>query len=44
MDRKHIIAALVRHGHSAEKALEIAIDYERGDGFAKTWLATLGVI
>jgi hypothetical protein len=41
MTRKPLIQELVRAGHSAEKALQIAIDVERGDGRAKLWIFVL---
>lgn len=43
MARKEIIRKLVDHGHSAAKALEIAIDYERGSEHARRWLETLKI-
>lgn len=39
-NRKDLIRELSAY-HSAEKALEIAIDYERGDDYARQWVATL---
>jgi hypothetical protein len=41
MTRPEIIAALVTAGHTPTKALEIAIDVERGDRVALRWLHTL---
>ena len=38
MDRMDAYAVLRREGHSPEKALEIAIDYERGDRYAVKWV------
>tara|TARA_R100001086_G_C11763825_1_gene238868 strand:- start:353 stop:577 length:225 start_codon:yes stop_codon:yes gene_type:complete len=32
------VKSLIRFGHSADKALEIAIDCERGDKHAKLWI------
>lgn len=37
--RKTIASWLVAYGHSPAKALEIAIDYERGDKIAQAWVA-----
>ena len=39
MYRTEILDALKEFGMSPAKALEIAIDVERGDGFATRWLA-----
>lgn len=41
MTRKRLIQVLVAAGHSAAQALMIAIDYERGDAFARQWVETL---
>jgi len=41
MDRTEILAALKEFGMSPAKALEIAIDVERGDDFATRWLANV---
>jgi hypothetical protein len=38
IDRLEIIRLLTVAGHSASKALEIAIDAERGDPYAKAWV------
>lgn len=38
MDRAKTIAILVAAGHSAEKALEIAVDAKRGDRTAVKWV------
>ena len=38
-DQQQIYDLLKRAGHSAAKALEISIDYERGDKIAKQWVA-----
>lgn len=40
-DRRARINLLVRAGHSPEKAVEIAIDFERGDEFAMKWVRYL---
>jgi len=39
MTRPEIITALTKFGISPARALEIAIDVERGDDFATRWLA-----
>jgi hypothetical protein len=36
-----IIALLKSAGHSTFKAIEIALDYARGDRHARTWVWTL---
>ncbi len=36
--RPQVVAALERAGHSPTKALEIAIDAERGDMHAVSWI------
>jgi hypothetical protein len=41
MTRNQVYELMKRVGHSAAKALEIAIDYERGDKHAKQWVASL---
>ena len=41
MSRSEIVQILVEHGHSADKALSIAIDYERGDCWARQWVAAI---
>jgi len=41
MKRETIIKLLKAYGHSAFKAVEIAIDYERGDKHAKDWVAAV---
>ena len=43
MDRKALIAKIVAKRHSPAKALEIAIDVERGNAHAIAWLNALGV-
>ena len=37
-DLSQIVAGLKEAGHSPQKALEIAIDYERGDDYALNWV------
>lgn len=39
--RQSIIRVLVDEGHSPTKALEIAIDLERGEAYAASWLETI---
>ena len=39
MTKQQVYELLKRAGHSAAKALEIAIDFERGDEIAKQWVA-----
>ncbi len=38
-DRQTLVQKLARFGFSHVKALEIAIDYERGDTWAREWIA-----
>lgn len=39
MTRQQVYQLMKSVGHSALKALEIAIDYERGDAHARQWVA-----
>lgn len=39
---KKLIAFLINKGHTAQKALEIAIDVARNDKYAILWCKTLG--
>ena len=41
MTRKEVIEVLTSRGHTVAKAIEIALDYERGDDFARRWVAWL---
>lgn len=41
MTRNEMIVVLMAYGHSAFKATEIAIDIERGDGYATKWFAAV---
>ncbi len=41
MTRDEICKLLTDAGHSPAKALEIAIDYERGNDYATKWVAEL---
>ena len=41
--RQIVIQGLVAKGHSPTKALEIALDLERGDIHAARWADALGV-
>ncbi len=38
IDRDLIVRDLMKFGHSAQKAFEIAIDAERGDKYAVDWV------
>lgn len=38
MTRQDIYKMLVKDGHSPQKALEIAIDFERGNATARAWV------
>jgi len=40
MTRDEIVAALKEFGMSPQKAMQIAMDVERGDDFATRWLAS----
>ena len=40
MTRAEIVTALKEFGMSPQKAMEIAMDVERGDDFATRWLAS----
>ncbi len=41
MSRKEMIEVLTEHGHTVAKAIEIALDAESGDWWAKAWIATM---
>ena len=41
MTRKESIKLLTERGHTVAKAIEIALDAERGDWWAKAWIATM---
>ena len=41
LTRQEVIEVLTNGGHTAAKAVEIALDYERGDSFAAWWVAGL---
>ncbi len=36
--RAEVITALTNGGHTVSKAIEIALDYERGDWWARQWV------
>ena len=38
MTRKEVIEVCTSGGHTISKAIEIALDYERGDELARTWV------
>lgn len=39
MTRQQVYQLMKSAGHSVAKAMEIAIDYERGDAHARQWVA-----
>ena len=41
MSRKEVIELCAQSGHSISKAIEIAIDYERGDIFTRKWVSVM---
>jgi hypothetical protein len=41
MTRQQVYELLKRVGHSPTKAMEIAIDYERGTKLAQQWVAVM---
>jgi len=41
LTRKQIIEIATNGGHSVAKAIEIALGYEKGDAFARNWIAAL---
>lgn len=41
MTQKELTDALIKAGHSPNKALELAIDVFRGDNITRAWVRTL---
>ncbi len=41
LTRKEVIEVLTSGGHTVAKAIEIALDYERGDEWARRWVAAI---
>lgn len=41
MTRKQVIEVCTNGGHTLAKAIEIAMDYERGDEWARKWVSAM---
>lgn len=41
MTKKQVYTAAKKYGHSAQNALEISIDYERGVKYALYWVSII---
>lgn len=41
MDKQQVYKAAKKYGHSAQNALEISIDYERGASYARDWVEVI---
>ena len=41
MTKQQVYNAAKQYGHSAQKALEISIDYERGARYARDWVEVI---